>query len=99
MNDNLRAPIAANSVIGKITYTYEDETYSADLIAETDVIASDFLPIVFRVLLIFVTLYLLFLLLKPSNKNNGKLNKSSKKKSYYKKTKRGNFKFTQLNNY
>lgn len=99
LNDNLRAPIAANSVIGKITYTYEDETYSADLIAETDVIASDFLPIVFRVLLIFVTLYLLFLLLKPSNKNNGKLNKSSKKKSYYKKTKRGNFKFTQLNNY
>lgn len=94
LNKNLRAPIAANSVIGKITYTLDNETYSSDLIAETDVIASSFLPILLRILLIFITLYLLYLLLKPSKKDKNMRNKPNKKKSYHKKSK--NFRFTQL---
>lgn len=85
------APISANSAIGKITYNYDGQTYSSDLIAETQVLSSDFLPLLFRILLIFVVLYLLFLLLKkPKNKS---------KKTYKKKTKGGNYKFTQFSNY
>ena len=91
LDENLIAPISANSAIGKINYNYDGQTYSSDLIAETQVLSSDFLPLLFRILLIFVVLYLLFLLLKkPKNKS---------KKTYKKKTKGGNYKFTQFSNY
>lgn len=91
LDENLMAPISANSAIGKITYNYDGQTYSSDLIAETQVLSSDFLPLLFRILLILVVLYLLFLLLKkPKNKS---------KKTYKKKTKGGNYKFTQFSNY
>lgn len=91
LDENLMAPISANSAIGKITYNYDGQTYSSDLIAETQVLSSDFLPLLFRILLIFVVLYLLFLLLKkPKNKS---------KKTYKKKNKGGNYKFTQFSNY
>lgn len=91
LDENLMAPISANGAIGKITYNYDGQTYSSDLIAETQVLSSDFLPLLFRILLIFVVLYLLFLLLKkPKNKS---------KKTYKKKTKGGNYKFTQFSNY
>lgn len=91
LDENLIAPISANSAIGKITYNYDGQTYSSDLIAETQVLSSDFLPLLFRILLIFVVLYLLFLLLKkPKNKS---------KKTHKKKTKGGNYKFTQFSNY
>lgn len=91
LDENLMAPISANSAIGKITYNYDGQTYSSDLIAETQVLSSDFLPLLFRILLIFVVLYLLFLLLKkPKNKS---------KKTYKKRTKGGNYKFTQFSNY
>ena len=91
LDENLMAPISANSAIGKITYNYDGQKYSSDLIAETQVLSSDFLPLLFRILLIFVVLYLLFLLLKnPKNKS---------KKTYKKKTKGGNYKFTQFSNY
>lgn len=96
LDKNLRAPIAVNSVVGKLTYTFDGQTYSSDLIAETEVVSSSFLPILFRVLLIFVTLYLLFLLLKPSKKSKNGKGKSNKKKTYNKKSKGKNFRFSQL---
>lgn len=86
-NENLKAPISANSVVGTISYTVDGVTYSSELIAGNEVIASDFMAILFRVLLIFVTLYLLYLLVKPSNRR------------YHRKGKKGgNYKFTQLKN-
>lgn len=42
LDENLMAPISANSAIGKITYNYDGQTYSSDLIAETQVLSSDF---------------------------------------------------------
>ena len=90
LNENLKAPISANSAIGKTTYNYDGQIYSSDLIAETQVLSSDFLPILFRVLLIFVVLYLLFLLLKNPKKIS--------KKTYKKKSKGGNYKFTHFSN-
>ena len=90
LEKKLKAPINANSVVGKITYSYDGKEYSSDLIAESQVIASNFLPILFRILLIFVVLYLLFLLLKPSKK---------KKKSYKKKSKSGALKLTHFSSF
>ena len=95
LNENLKAPIAANSIVGKISYTFDGQTYSSDLIAETEVVSSNFLPILFRILLIFITIYLLYLLLKPSKKDkNGK--KKYDKKKIYNKSKGKGFRFTQL---
>lgn len=94
LDENLMAPISANSAIGKITYNYDGQTYSSDLIAETQVLSSDFLPLLFRILLIFLVLYLLFLLLKKPQNTNKK-----SKKTYKRKSKGGNFKFTQFSNY
>lgn len=100
--DNLKAPISANEAIGKITYQVGDETYSSDLLAETSVIASGFLPTLLRILLIFVTLYLLYILLKPKNKNkkhgSGSYTKATKK-SKKRKKKGGHFRCMQLNNF
>ena len=100
-NDNLRAPISANSVIGKITYYVGDDTYSSDLLAETSVIASGFLPILIRIILICVTLYIIFLLLKkPKNKNKFKTKKSKKHREKHSKSSgSGKFRFTALNNF
>ena len=100
--DNLKAPLSANEVIGKITYQVGDEIYSSDLLAETSVIASGFLPILLRILLILVTLYLLYILLKPKNKNkkhgSGSYAKATKK-SKKRKKKGGHFRCMQLNNF
>ena len=98
-NDKLKAPISANSVIGKITYHVGDDTYSSDLLAEKSVIASGFWSILIRIVLIFVTLYIIRLLLKqPKSKNRKK--KKSKKKSHAKTGKgSGNFRYTSLSNF
>lgn len=106
LNEPLKAPISANSVVGTITYKIDDQIYSSELIAETSVIASGFFSILVRIILISVTLYLIYLLLKKPK--NGKLKKNKSKKTYKKKSKSsrkngkhgsGNFRFTALSNY
>jgi D-alanyl-D-alanine carboxypeptidase (penicillin-binding protein 5/6) len=101
LNDNLKAPIAANSVIGTITYHVDNESYSSDLLAETNVIASGSFPILVRIVLILVTIYLIYLLLRnPKGKYGKKVSKKKKsKKSKGKKRGNGNFRFTALNNF
>lgn len=105
--DKLKAPISAGSTVGKITYTFENKVYSSDLIATDTVVASNFLPILLRICLIFITLYLLYLLLKPGSKkkNKSKRNNSKGHKSNglkYSKSKRskkgGNYRYTTLSN-
>lgn len=92
IKDDLRAPVAANSVVGTISYNIDGKTYSSNLIAETTVPASGFLPIMFRILLIFIVLYLLYVLLRSSKKTDNK-----KKKHNSKSKKGGQFKFTNIN--
>lgn len=121
INSDLEAPISENSVIGKITYTINDKEYSSDLIATSTVVPSNFEVIIFRVLLIFLILYIVFTILKhvskskPTHKNNSKekhiKKKSKKTSSKSKKSKKisndihtihngkGEFKFTQINDY
>ena len=114
-NDKLRAPISANSVIGKITYRVGDDVYSSDLLAQTSVIASGFWSILIRIVLIFVTLYIIFLLLrKPKNKTRNKSknrtmsktntrtkNKKSRgyKEKHSKSSGSGKFRFTAISNF
>lgn len=56
----LIAPIKKNSVIGKITYTIDGTEYSSNLLAGADVVESETFSLLFRILLVFVILLLLY---------------------------------------
>lgn len=108
INPNLTAPISQDAVVGKITYEIDGDTFSTDLIAETSVEESNFEIIIFRAFLIFLTLYLLVIILKKINKpKNNKVNRKNEKKvgSRSKKSKKskskkgGRYKFTQINDF
>lgn len=126
INSDLEAPIAENTVIGKISYKIDNEIYSSDLVSASNVYSSSFEVIIFRLLLIFLILYIIYRLLhlgskhKPHNKRNKICNKKTSKKNVnnlknrtYKikksqnsdydfhkiHTGKGNFKFTQINDY
>ena len=101
LNSDLKAPISENSVVGKISYTIDGKTYSSDLIADSSVIPSSFEVIVFRLLLIFLILYIIYRLLKSNSKNtpskkdiseSKKNSKKSTKKNYTKKSKKSAYK-------
>ena len=82
INENLSAPIAENDVIGKISYVVDGETFSTDLVAEHAVVPSNFETIIFRGLLIFLILYLLFIILKRINKPRNRKNGSTYNMNY-----------------
>ncbi len=80
---NLKAPIAENRVIGKISYVINGETYSSDLVACSSVIPSNFEVIVFRILLIFLILYIIYRLLKHNSKRKTvRKNRSNNSNTY-----------------
>lgn len=107
INENLKAPLAENTVIGKITYNIDSEEITSDLIAGGSVYPSDFEITIFRILLLFLILYAVFKLLKhfskkkPNNRNSSnkriKSKSSSKERSSHKG--RGKLKFTQISDY
>lgn len=107
INENLKAPLAENTVIGKITYNIDGEEITSDLIAASSVYPSDFEITIFRILLLFLILYVIFKLLKhfskkkPNRKNNSnkkiKSKNSNKERSSHKG--RGKLKFTQISDY
>lgn len=108
LNEDLKAPISANTVVGKVTYHIGEDVYSSDLIAETSVLASGVFPILLRMVLILVTIYLIYLLLRKPKSRKSSKNSSNKKhkkvsKSSSKGGKRskggGHFLFTSLNNF
>lgn len=92
--EKLRAPISANSVIGKITYHIGDETYSSDLIAESSVVASGFLSLLIKILLILVIGFLIFKLMKPPKR---KPNYKKKKGKNKRKTARRSTEYNDIN--
>lgn len=104
INDNLVAPIEKDAVIGTIMYEINDVTYSTDLIAEHNVVASNFETIIFRVLLIFLILYLLVIILKKINRPR-KPKKSNHtyiinhKNKNIKSKKGGRYKYNQISEY
>ena len=112
INSELRAPIAENMVVGKISYEIDGDMYSSDLVAASSVIPSSFEVLLFRVLAIFLILYIIYLLLKggPKKKHSRKKHyantkkRGSKSKNFKKMTHgfhnihngNGEFKFTQM---
>lgn len=107
INENLKAPLAENTVIGKITYNIDSEEITSNLISGGSVYPSDFEITIFRILLLFLILYAVFKLLKhfskkkPNNRNSSnkriKSKSSSKERSSHKG--RGKLKFTQISDY
>ncbi len=83
IDEKLKAPIATGSVVGKISYTVDGKTYSSDLVAGSNVLPSNFFPILLRVCMIIVTLYLIYLLVRPkkNNRRNSSHSKSSRSKN------------------
>ena len=71
INENLSAPISENEVVGKISYVIDGESFYTELIAEHTVTPSNFETYLFRGLLIFLILFLLFSILKRFNKPRG----------------------------
>lgn len=83
LDENLKAPITKGSVIGKISYTIDDINYTTNLIAGQDISSSSLLPIVFKIVLIIITLCILKYLINLLNggkwkRKNGKHSKASK---------------------
>ena len=105
INENLSAPISENEVVGKISYVIDGESFYTELIAEHTVTPSNFETYLFRGLLIFLILFLLFSILKRFNKPRGgrknyahstiKHGKGKRAKS----KKGGRYKFTQIEEY
>ena len=105
INENLSAPIAENEVVGKISYVIDGESFYTELIAEHTVTPSNFETYLFRGLLIFLILFLLFSILKRFNNPRGgrknyahstiKHGKGKRAKS----KKGGRYKFTQIEEY
>ena len=105
INDNLIAPISKDAVVGTVSYTIDGETYSTELIAGSDVQASDFELIIFRTLLILLIFILFIIIISKLNKprkrrgSSHSANHSKRTKSKKKSRKDGRYKFTQINQY
>ena len=96
INSNLEAPISENSVVGKITYTINDKKYSSDLVATSTVVPSNFEVIIFRILLIFLILYIVFTILKHMSRSTPTRKHGSNKKRTKKNSKKSSSKSRKL---
>ena len=113
INSDLKAPIYKNDVIGKISYTINDKVYSSELIADSYV-GSGLEIIIFRILLIFLILYIVYQILKHISRDkpsiyrnvddfkalNSKSNNSKKfLENNHHHTGKGEFKYKQIDDY
>jgi serine-type D-Ala-D-Ala carboxypeptidase len=62
LDENLRAPITKNSVIGSITYKIDDVQYTSNLLAANDVQKLDIFGIIFRIVAVIAILVIFFIL-------------------------------------
>ena len=78
LNDNISAPIAKGTVLGTISYTIDNNTYTKNLLASHDVEQDAVLLFIFKIILgIALFLILITILFSKSKK------KRKKKKKYY----------------
>lgn len=81
---DLKAPIADNTVIGKISYKIDGKIYSSNLVADSSAVASSIEVLVFRVLLIFLILYIIYQLLRHNSNDKPSRKKYSNSLNDYK---------------
>lgn len=75
IKENISAPIAKDAILGKISYNIDGIIYEADLIAENDVIKSNFIETLLQILLAIIVLILIaefFSHKRKKQKNNKK---------------------------
>ena len=80
---NVKAPIQKNDVVGKITYKYEEITYTTDLIAQSSVEESKILSNLVKLLIATFIIYIIYNLRKSKKnykKHGNKLKKLHKKR-------------------
>lgn len=82
INDNISAPIVANSVLGTITFNVGGLTYSSNLLAKNDVKASAYLENLLKIVFAIVILFVVFELMYSKKNRNKKRKKSSGKYLY-----------------
>ena len=78
--ENINAPIAKDTVLGKISYNIDGIVYESDLIAENDVIKSNLLEIIFQIIFAIIVLILIAEILSHKNFKNKRNNKIKIKK-------------------
>ncbi len=62
------APISKGEIIGKITYSYDDKTYSSDLIASHDVSSSSYANLIIALLVVFLVLLVLVIIISKKKR-------------------------------
>ena len=77
LNENISAPIAKDTILGKITYNIDGEVYSSDLVASHDVEKSNLLILIVQIILAILVLLILVKLLSFKGKNKNKKSKNS----------------------
>lgn len=70
--ENLKLPILKDTVVGNITYTVNDYTYSSELLAGNDLENPPIATQIFRLLLLAFIILILFKAVKPKKKNRRK---------------------------
>ncbi len=73
LNDFIKAPVKKGDKLGTVTYTIDGQTFTSDLIANTDVVRIPYLLIAFKILIgpaIIVTIFLVVRHVKNGSKNH-----------------------------
>lgn len=83
LNSDLKAPISENTVIGKITYEVDGNTYISNLLAGGDVVESNAFNTFLTVGSIILVLFLLYKLLKTDDKRKKRKRKRKKNSNSY----------------
>ena len=80
INENLTAPITANTIVGRVIYKVDGTTYATYLLAKNDVTASvyfeNILKIVFGIVILIVVFELMYSKKKKKKKNGKKSNEN-----------------------
>ena len=79
INSDLKAPIAENTVIGKISYEIDGNEYSSNLLAGSNVVESNSFNTFLTITSILIVLFLLNKLLKSNTKKKSRKKKNKKK--------------------
>lgn len=79
LKENLSAPIAQNSVVGTITYTIDDVSYTENLLASHEVAKDSFLIFLFKIILGIILFLILIVIISSKSKK-----KKKRKRKYYK---------------
>ncbi len=67
VNDKFKAPISKGDVVGSVSYTINDITYSSNLIAGNDVIKSNLIPNILKTVLAIFILFLILMIIRYIN--------------------------------